>query len=303
MGSLAPLQRSPDPVNDYLPYNHEVDCTPTDLRSMGNWDDFGNTKASEDPDVRSLEDLLIVQYIDVAAETRQIHFFYLTNQDFVFFGRLPSSDPSEPSLDDYTKQLRRVSDEKLFPRITDTDAEKITQFSGVQDPTMYLKRPGLLQYQPEEDNGTPKLVLDEAEVMETLERNPHPNIIGYHGCRVRRNLITGIVLDRHQKTLEQFAREPEFKEIDRDDFFDAFKSAVEHLHRLGLAHNDINPGNIMVSEDRTPVMIDFGSCQPFGELLQTFGTPGWHEEDFWTSEKEHDLFSLRRLREWLNQEM
>lgn len=50
------------------------------------------------------------------------------------------------------------------------------------------------------------------------------------------------------------------------------------------------------------VLIDFGSCQPFGERLQSLGTRGWYEELFFTSEKKHDEFSMRKIKEWLDKE-
>ena len=61
---------------------------------------------------------------------------------------------------------------------------------------------------------------------------------------------------------------------------EGLRVAQAYLHSLGLAHNDINPYNIMVREDGTPVLIDFGSCQPFGGRLQSLGSPGWYEEMF-----------------------
>ena len=37
--------------------------------------------------------------------------------------------------------------------------------------------------------------------------------------------------------------------------------ALRHLHRQGLIHRDINPGNIMVRKDNTAVIIDFGTVK------------------------------------------
>ena len=48
-----------------------------------------------------------------------------------------------------------------------------------------------------------------------------------------------------------------------------------------------------------PVLIDFGSTQPFSQNLQSLGTDGWYEEIFYTSEKKHDIFSLLKLKECL----
>jgi hypothetical protein len=52
-------------------------------------------------------------------------------------------------------------------------------------------------------------------------------------------------------------------------------------------------------KDGMPVLIDFGSSQPFVTRLQSLGTEGWYEEVFFTSEKKHDTYSLTILREWL----
>ena len=124
--------------------------------------------------------------------------------------------------------------------------------------------------------------------MELISKSPHPNIVGYYGCRVRRGRITAIILEQIDKTLTQYAETAEFQELDRDRFAEAIYSAVDHLHSLGLAHNDINPHNIMV-KDGALVLIDFGSCRPFGKRLESLGTEGWYEELFSTSEKKHDV--------------
>jgi serine/threonine protein kinase len=144
----------------------------------------------------------------------------------------------------------------------------------------------------------PKALLNEALVMEQVSKPPHPSIIEYHGCRVRRGRITAIVLERLDQTLSQYARTPAFHLLDKGRFIEALESAVDFVHSLGLAHNDINPDNIMV-KDGMPVLIDFGSCQPFGKRLQSLGTPGWYEELSFTSEKKHDTYALGKLRAWL----
>lgn len=115
---------------------------------------------------------------------------------------------------------------------------------------------------------------------------------------MRRGYITSIVLERLDQNLNEFVSTSDFQQLDRVKFFESLKSAVEHLHTLGLAHNDINPDNIMV-KNGSPVLIDFDSCQPFGKHLQSLGTEGWYEKVFYTSEKEHDIYSLGKVQEWL----
>lgn len=134
--------------------------------------------------------------------------------------------------------------------------------------------------------------------MEQISKSPHPNIIKYYGCRVRRGRITAIVLEQLDCTLNEYVSMPAFQTLDKSRFVEALESAVDDVHSLGLAHNDINPYNIMV-KDGMPVLIDFGSCQPYGAFLQSLGTPGWCEGNSFISEKKHDTYALGKLREWL----
>ena len=54
---------------------------------------------------------------------------------------------------------------------------------------------------------------------------------------------------------------------DKEAFMKSLGSAIHHLHSLDLAHNDLNPANILVAEDGTPILIDFGSARKIGEKL------------------------------------
>ena len=52
------------------------------------------------------------------------------------------------------------------------------------------------------------------------------------------------------------------------------QNGLDHLHNLGLNHNDINPANIMLDKEDVPIIIDFNSCQREGDLSFGIGTPG-----------------------------
>ncbi len=82
----------------------------------------------------------------------------------------------------------------------------------------------------------------------------------------------------------------------------ALELAVSHLHSLGLAHNDLNPKNVVPNTDYMPVLIDFGSCQYIGrDMGPSRGTIGWtdEQEPYTTSEARHDTFALKKFRTWL----
>src|SRR5690349_4081664 len=92
----------------------------------------------------------------------------------------------------------------------------------------------------------PRVLLDEIRIMELLEQHPHPNIVRYHGCRVRRGRVTGLVLDRHGTVLDALENDEELQtSLDKDSIMTDIEATVAHLHSLGLAHNDLNPSNVV----------------------------------------------------------
>lgn len=122
--------------------------------------------------------------------------------------------------------------------------------------------------------------------------------VSYHGCVVSRGHITGIALDRLPKILDHRFLDDAF-DFDEQGFENKLRSAIEHIHGLGLAHNDLNPTNIALDERDHPIVIDWGSCKKFGEGLLSAGTPGWIEDDFDISKKEHDLLAIDKIMKWV----
>lgn len=150
----------------------------------------------------------------------------------------------------------------------------------------------------------PDLLLHEAQMLGLLSRHrQHPNIVGYHGCRVRGGFITGLVLDMVPgSTLGRYMEGTVggLEKIDKDSFMAALQSAVDHLHHVvGIAHNDIHPDNVIVQPDGTPCLIDFNSAAKIGhrKFWKTECRP-WHDEkgDDKISQKRRDLYALAKLR-------
>lgn len=167
---------------------------------------------------------------------------------------------------------------------------------------MYIKRPDFGLFHCFQKHNVlsliPKGLLEEAETMEKISKHPHPHIVRYHGCRVRRGRITGLVLDRHAHTLQDYLKN-QVGPVDKELFMRALTSAIDHLHSINSAHNDLHLGNIL-DEKGMPVLIDCGSSREIGAKLGTSrGTKGWIEveemKDYDTSDKGHDMFALRKI--------
>ncbi|KAF1987733.1 kinase-like protein [Aulographum hederae CBS 113979] len=219
---------------------------------------------------------------------------FVTREHVAYFGKstLRKFNLTPPELKD---TLKHIPDEDVYPDAPPT----ITPFpEPIDNERLYFKGPKLHEF----FLGTGELAtltLQEAETLELLKRSPHPNIVGYHGCVIKRGRIVGLVLDRCKETLYYWMKGRQKPTIDIDACMNQITSAVRHLHSLGLAHNDLMPANIMLDEHNNAIVVDFGSCQPFGAKLITAGTHGWIDEDFDTSAQHHDEYALGKIRKWL----
>lgn len=256
----------------------------------------------EAPELKSLQDLTIVESFSPGSTVpKQTTFYHITSDERLYFGQT-SRNKRELTLQEFRHALERIPDEEVYPNIP--SQPPLTHAPDSIDHPTYIKRPGLNSF--EDMRGTPfvpKAILQETLIMEQISKAAHPNIIHYYGCRTRRGRICAIVLEELEQTLTQLTPTTEFDTLDKTKFADGVESALEHLHSLGLAHNDLNPDNIMIRRGKDdeihPVLIDFGSCQPFGKPLDSLGTVGWYDKPFFHSELEHDTFGLAKLRRWL----
>ncbi|KAF7557031.1 hypothetical protein G7046_g6147 [Stylonectria norvegica] len=221
----------------------------------------------------------------------------------IFCGQL-NKPKADISFQDATNALARILDEEIFPRWP--QAMPLTKAPDNLPTDVFVKRPRLALYDVFLKHNVvhllPKGLAEEAEAMEVLMSHPYPNIIGYHGCQVRRGHITGLVFDRHRHDLKDYLKAGHNIQ-DKDVFIDSLQSAIHHVHSLGWAHNDLNPTNVLVADDGRPVLIDFGSARRIGEkMTMSRGTKGWIDcemKDYTTSETRHDSSALTKLHAWL----
>ncbi|KAK0840353.1 hypothetical protein LTS02_017218 [Friedmanniomyces endolithicus] len=115
------------------------------------------------------------------------------------------------------------------------------------------------------------------------------------------SIVPQMLLEEAQKILGHLFYD-DASGIDLDRFERQCRDAIDYIHSLGLAHNDLNPSNIALDRNNDPVIIDWGSCKEFGELLLSAGTPGWIQDEFDVSRKEHDLYALDKIMAWMREE-
>ncbi|CAG8241614.1 unnamed protein product [Penicillium olsonii] len=231
--------------------------------------------------------------------------FGLIDDTGIFYYGQIDSPKAQISLEKLNDTLNPVPFDPIFPVWPPSGAELSTAPELLTTST-YIKGANFEMYHWLKERGLEKQLLNsrvgEAQVLEELSQHPHPNLIRYYGCKVTEGYFTGIVLERHPHDLEAYV-ESGYRVPDTDQFMAGLESAIQHLHGLGWAHNDLNPSNVLVSEAGIPIIIDFEGCQKLGSSLKFIrGTPGWIEGDVGahhTSEVKHDVFALVKIREWL----
>jgi serine/threonine protein kinase len=243
---------------------------------------------------KDLTSLCEVENLETGAFVR-CTFTYIDEHDRAWFGQTKDIRKYDLTVQDLNRLLQRVPDERVYPLQTTT----LTVVSEETRSHLYIKRPKLLCLDNEEEAKLlPQMLLGEAEVLQFLEQNPHPNIVRFHGCTVNRGRFTGIALERHSVIL-QYRHEDVPRPLDIDICMRGIRAALRHLHSLGFAHNDLNPTNIAIDGDDNPKLLDFGSCRRFGEILLSGGTYGWIDEDYTTSAQSHDERAAEKIEAWL----
>ncbi|KAG8735726.1 hypothetical protein FRC10_010226 [Ceratobasidium sp. 414] len=162
----------------------------------------------------------------------------------------------------------------------------------------HIKHPSLVGYDSN-DPDCGRLMLDEIRACETIHARPHPNLAEYRGCISEGGYIVALCFRQYNSTLRQAVADS--KELDYLAIVQDIRTGVEHLHSLGLVHNDINPANIMVDWNGRGVLIDYDSCRPNGEEFPMGGKQGTAEwaPDTTISERGNDSHGLEKVERWV----
>ncbi|OIW22828.1 hypothetical protein CONLIGDRAFT_719671 [Coniochaeta ligniaria NRRL 30616] len=201
------------------------------------------------------------------------------------------------SLEQAINSLKKIPADEIYPLLPPELSSLALAATG---PNQYIKRPKFLSYSW--SAGMQMIAtrfLEEARTLNLVRRHPHPNVVSLEGYVVSHNRIIGLALKNYPITLAQRRQSEDSKPLDKASCYRSIERGVQHLHSLGIAHNDINPSNIMLDDEDCPVIVDLGSCKAFGEVLTEAGTPRWNDGFDTVSTRNNDKIGLRKLREWL----
>ena len=119
-------------------------------------------------------------------------------------------------------------------------------------------------------------IFRENEIVANLN---HPNIIKV--LRILENEENFYIIMEHCKKGELFdyiVKKQSLTEREASIFFYQLINGVEYIHSQNIAHRDLKPENLLLTEDKTLKIIDFGLSHPFNgkEFLRTkCGSPSY----------------------------
>ncbi|KIH91140.1 hypothetical protein SPBR_09091 [Sporothrix brasiliensis 5110] len=220
--------------------------------------------------------------------------FILRQGGEYFFARSSKRFPKSSTVDVSLLRTEKIPVDKVWPPME----PRFTAAPDPLPPNSFVKSPSLLYFGDTPAALEPGIqVTAEVEACEVLRQHPHPNIARYFGCVSEHGRIKGLCFVRYSMTLAQ--RLQDAASLDKALCLQGIKNGVDHMHNLGLVHNDLNPSNIMMDGD-TPVIIDFDSYQRIGEKLgRKSGTTGWTIKGSEYARLENDEYSVAKIRELL----
>ncbi len=139
--------------------------------------------------------------------------------------------------------------------------------------------------------------LDEAKILKQLAQK-HPQICQFYNYfldsgnqYIVQEWIEGTTLEARLR------QRPKLKQSEIKNILVNILQILTYVHSLGIVHNDIKPGNIVLRlEDKLPVLIDFGVARKvntdYGQNI--VGTPGYMsvEQAMGKTIFNNDLYSL-----------
>ena len=113
----------------------------------------------------------------------------------------------------------------------------------------------------------------------TLSKFDHPNIVRVHTVFEQNNTAYMVMSYEQGRSFVEVLNAGQPSEDELMDIILPLMDGLEVMHKQGFIHRDIKPANIFIRNDKTALLLDFGSArQAMGEETKTltkFVTPGY----------------------------
>lgn len=178
-----------------------------------------------------------------------------------------------------------------------------------EDPArFYVKMPDLSAFNSISTLIQP--ILQDLAAYENIRKHPYPNLAQYQGYVVSSGRVTGLCFTRYPQSLISMVNPGHYNKTEfigsveirgrrarAAQYLDSIEQGLRHLHALSFIHNDLNPSNIMITEEDTPIIIDFDSATiPGVSIKDAKRTHGWFNRQVIVSRESNDLDTLAEIR-------
>ena len=231
---------------------------------------------------------------------KRAELWYHEEEGNIYHGHVPEP-VRDVSLEQASACLRRIPSEHVYPLapagISVYVADTKNRFEAV-----HMKLPDVTPYYDEITSHTEVAdrFLMQAKALECVREHPHRHVVEFKGCVVRKNRIVALAIRRYRAHLESLMkRRDRYDRATKLALLTKVRSAVEHLHVLGLAHNNVTPYAVMIDDQNEPVLTAFDYCSTVGDDLMPRRWEDGREDFDHVSSLKNDEMGLERLEKWL----
>lgn len=142
-----------------------------------------------------------------------------------------------------------------------------------------LDRPVAIKILPREFGQDPEFRDSFEAEAKAMARLNHPNLIGVYDFGEVEGMLFLVMEFVYGKSLYYSSHGKSIDPTQAAEIIIAVCGGLEHAHAADILHRDVKPANILLSQDATPKIGDFGLASPMNETAEAdevvYGTPGY----------------------------